>query len=95
VVVGAFMIVNGGNLVESNTLALAGARAEEWATNLGSRVPDSLLAIVAFLAAGAWLFIAWRRNVASPAEAGPDSPDTTDSSSSDDPVDASRHGQSN
>lgn len=31
VAVGAFMIMNGGNLVESNTLPLAGARAEEWA----------------------------------------------------------------
>lgn len=37
VAVGVFMVVNGGNLVESNTLALAGARAEEWATNLGGR----------------------------------------------------------
>jgi cytochrome c biogenesis protein CcdA len=76
VAVGAFMIVNGGNLVESNTLALAGARAEEWATNLGSRVPDSLLAIVAFLAAGAWLTAAWRRDQDPGTEAAPDHVDT-------------------
>lgn len=94
VAVGVFMVVNGGNLVESNTLALAGARAEEWATNLGGRVPDGLLAVIAFIAAGAWLFVAWRRSGASPAEAGPNSPDTTDSSSFDDSVDASRQGPS-
>ncbi len=95
VAVGAFMIINGGNLVESNTLALAGARAEEWATSLGGRVPDGLLAIIAFIGAGAWLFVAWRRSEASPPEVGPDSPDTTDGSSFDDPVEASRQGQSN
>lgn len=81
VVVGVFLIVNGGNLVESNTLALAGARAEEWATSIGSRVSDSLLAIAAFVAAGVWLFISWRRGQAAAAEIDPDSPDTTDSTS--------------
>jgi cytochrome c biogenesis protein CcdA len=65
--VGVFMIVNGGSLVESNTLALAGARAEEWATGVGDRVSDSLLAVLAFLAAGVWLFVTWRRGKSSDA----------------------------
>lgn len=61
VLVGAFMVVNGGNLVESQSLALAGARAEEWATDVGSRIPDRFLALVALAAAVAWLVVRWRR----------------------------------
>ncbi len=60
-VVGVVMVVGGGALVESNTLALAGVRAEEWATDLGSRLPDELLALVAVLATGTWLVVRWRQ----------------------------------
>ena len=39
------MVIGGGALVESSTLALAGARAEEWARDLGRAVPDEALAL--------------------------------------------------
>jgi len=70
--VGVVMVVSGGALVESSTLAIAGARAEEWATDLGSLISDELLALVALFAAGTWLVIRWRE----PAESG----DTDDGS---------------
>ncbi len=54
------MVIGGGAIVESTTLALWGARAEEWATDLGSLVSDELLALVAFFAAGVWLVVRWR-----------------------------------
>jgi hypothetical protein len=41
-------------------LALWGARAEEWATDVGSLISDELLAVVALLAAGTWLVVRWR-----------------------------------
>ena len=87
VAVGVFMIVNGGNLVESNSLALAGARAEEWATDLGGRIPDAALALVAFLAAGVWLFVSWRKGQAPDAES---TPDDADADTSGDAVDPAR-----
>lgn len=59
--VGLIMVIGGGALVESSTLALWGARAEEWATDLGSVFTDELLALLAVLATGAWLFVRWRR----------------------------------
>ncbi len=58
--VGAVMVVGGGALVESTTLALWGARAEEWATDLGALISDELLAVAAMLAAGIWLVVRWR-----------------------------------
>ena len=61
VAVGVFMVVNGGNLVESESLALAGARAEEWATDVGSHIPDRFLALCALGAAVVWLVVRWRR----------------------------------
>ena len=70
--VGVVMVVSGGALVESSTLAIAGARAEEWATDLGSLISDELLALLALFAAGTWLVIRWRE----PAESG----DTDDGS---------------
>ena len=59
-VVGLVMVIGGGALVESTTLALWGARAEEWATDLGSLISDELLAVLALLAAGTWLVVRWR-----------------------------------
>ena len=59
-IVGLILVTTGGALVESSTLALAGARAEEWATDLGSSVSDEVLALLAVLAAGAWLVVRWR-----------------------------------
>ena len=58
--VGAVMVVGGGAIVESSTLTLAGARAEEWATDLGSVISDEVLAVLAVLAAGIWLAARWR-----------------------------------
>ena len=60
VVVGLVMLIGGGAIVESSMLAVAGARAEEWATDLGSVISDELLAISALLAAGVWLVVRWR-----------------------------------
>ncbi|MFV0257494.1 MAG: cytochrome c biogenesis CcdA family protein [Acidimicrobiales bacterium] len=68
VAVGVFMLVNGGNLVESNSLALAGARAEEWAADVGTRVSDELLAVAALVAAGVWLIVRWRHDPAEPGD---------------------------
>ncbi len=65
--VGVVMVIGGGALIESSTLALAGARAEEWATDLGSRISDEFLAVLALLAAGIWL-MARVREPAEPAE---------------------------
>lgn len=62
-VVGVIMVVGGGALIESSTLALAGARAEEWATDLGRMISDELLAVLAVLAAGTWLAMRWRQPV--------------------------------
>jgi len=59
-IVGVILVTTGGALVESSSLALAGARAEEWATDLGSVVSDDVLALVAVVAAGAWLVVRWR-----------------------------------
>jgi cytochrome c biogenesis protein CcdA len=59
-VVGMVMVLGGGAIVESTTLALWGARAEEWATDVGSLISDELLAVVALLAAGTWLVVRWR-----------------------------------
>lgn len=64
-VVGIVMVLGGGAIVESTTLALWGARAEEWATDLGSLISDELLAVVALLAAGVWLVVRWREPVES------------------------------
>jgi cytochrome c biogenesis protein CcdA len=58
--VGIVMVVGSGALVESTTLALWGARAEEWATDIGSLISDELLAVVALFAAGLWLVVRWR-----------------------------------
>jgi len=79
-VVGVIMVIGGGALVESSTLALAGARAEEWATDLGRMISDELLAGLAVIAAGIWLVVRWRK------PAGPSEPEaTTTSSPSDQP----------
>ncbi len=59
-VVGVIMVIGGGALIESSTLALAGARAEEWATDLGSAISDEVLALIAAAAAGIWLVVRWR-----------------------------------
>ena len=85
-VVGLVMVIGGGALVESSTLALAGARAEEWARDLGRAVPDEALALVALLAAGVWLFVRWRE---------PEAPDTDGGSAveSTDPVDRVSRGR--
>ncbi len=61
--VGLLLVTTGGALVESSTLALAGARAEEWATDVGSVVSDEVLALIAVVAAGAWLVVRWRQPV--------------------------------
>lgn len=61
VVLGLVMVFGGGALVESSTLALAGARAEEWATDLGASISDELLALLGLIAASAWLVIRWRQ----------------------------------
>lgn len=66
-VVGVIMVIGGGALIESSTLALAGARAEEWATDLGSAISDSLLALLAVVASGVWLVARWRES-ADPAD---------------------------
>ncbi len=66
VVVGLVMLIGGGAIVESSTLALAGARAEEWATDVGSLISDEVLAVSALLAAGAWLVVRWREPAAPP-----------------------------
>jgi len=58
--VGVIMVVGGGALIESSTLALAGARAEEWAADLGSAISDEVLALIAVAAAGIWLVVRWR-----------------------------------
>jgi cytochrome c biogenesis protein CcdA len=58
--VGVVMVIGGGALVESSTLAVWGARAEEWATDLGSMISDELLVVLALFAAGIWLVIRWR-----------------------------------
>ena len=63
--VGIVMVVASGALVESTTLALWGARAEEWATDVGSLISDELLAVVAVFAAGRWLVVRWREPVES------------------------------
>jgi cytochrome c biogenesis protein CcdA len=59
VAVGA-LLLTGAAVVESQTLALLGARAEEWATAAGARVPDEALSLVALGAATAWLVRRWR-----------------------------------
>jgi cytochrome c biogenesis protein CcdA len=64
VAVGVFMVVSGGNLVESEQLALTGARAEEWATEVGRRIPDRALAVLALVGAVTWLVVRWRRTAA-------------------------------
>ncbi len=70
-VVGLVMVIGGGALVESSTLALWGARAEEWATDLGSSISDEFLALLALLGAGIWVVVRWRE----PAESSkPDEP---------------------
>jgi cytochrome c biogenesis protein CcdA len=61
VVVGVVMVFGGGALIESSTLALAGARAEEWATGLGASISDELLALLGLFAAGVWLVVRWRQ----------------------------------
>lgn len=60
VAVGVLLLVGGGTLVESPDLALLGARAEEWARQVGARLPDRALAVVAVVATGAWLARRWR-----------------------------------
>lgn len=55
------LLLTGASLVESQDLALLGARAEEWATAVGARVPDEALAIVALVASGAWFVQRWRQ----------------------------------
>jgi len=40
---------------------LAGARAEEWATDLGRMISDEVLAVLGVLAAGIWLVVRWRQ----------------------------------
>jgi cytochrome c biogenesis protein CcdA len=66
--VGVIMVLGGGALVESSTLALAGARAEEWATDLGSSISDELLALLFVCAAGVWLVVRWRQPADKPAD---------------------------
>lgn len=58
------LLLTGASLVESQGLALLGARAEEWATTAGSRIRDEVLAIVALVVTGAWLFRRWRQELA-------------------------------
>lgn len=60
VAVGA-LLLTGASLIESESLALLGARVEEWATAVGSRVPDEALAVLALVVTGAWLVRRWRR----------------------------------
>ncbi len=59
VVVGV-LLVTGASLIESQSLALLGARAEEWATATGARVPDEALSIIALVVTGTWLVRRWR-----------------------------------
>jgi hypothetical protein len=54
-------------------------------TDLGGRIPDAALALVAFLAAGVWLFVSWRKGQAPDAESTPD-----DADASEDAVDPAR-----
>jgi len=58
--VGVVLVTTGGALVESSTIALAGAQAEEWATDVGSVISDEILAFAAVVAAGIWLVVRWR-----------------------------------
>lgn len=74
VLVGAFLIINGGNLVESSQLALAGARVEEWATRAGGYVTDEVLALIGLAAAATWFVVRWRRDAEEP-EPEPESSD--------------------
>ena len=59
--VGVLLLVGGGALVESPDLALLGARAEEWARDVGARLPDEVLALVALVLTGTWLLRRWRQ----------------------------------
>jgi cytochrome c biogenesis protein CcdA len=70
VAVGLVMLIGGGAIVESSTLALAGARAEEWATEVGTRISDELLAVVAVLASGTWVVVRWREPAEPPVNVG-------------------------
>ena len=54
------LLVTGAAVLESQSLALLGARAEEWATAAGGRVPDEALSIVAVVVTGAWFVRRWR-----------------------------------
>ncbi|MFV0307575.1 MAG: cytochrome c biogenesis CcdA family protein [Desertimonas sp.] len=60
--VGVFMLANGDSLVENQDVALAGARAEEWALDAGAMVSDEALAVVALIGAGAWFVARWRKS---------------------------------
>lgn len=59
--VGIFMLVNGGNLVDSPNVALAGARAEEWARDISGKISDEFLALAGLAIAAVWFAIRWRR----------------------------------
>lgn len=61
VVVGV-LLVTGASVVESQSLALLGARVEEWATEAGARVPDEALAVGALVGSGVWLAVRWRQS---------------------------------
>lgn len=89
-VVGLVMVVGGGALVESSTLALAGARAEEWARDLGRVVPDEALALVALFAAAVWFVVRWREPEAPDAEVGAGSGDADGPGEALDPVSRGR-----
>ena len=54
------LLLTGATLVESSSLALLGARAEEWVTSAGARIPDEALSLVALVATGTWLVWRWR-----------------------------------
>ena len=71
--VGVLLLVGGGALVESPDLALLGARAEEWARDIGARLPDEVLALVALALTGTWLLRRWRADDA-PARDGQQEP---------------------
>ncbi len=66
--VGVLLLLGGGALVESPELALAGARAEEWARAVGERIPDEVLGLIAVAATGWWLLRRWREATLEDAE---------------------------
>ncbi len=55
------LLVGGGATVESTDLALAGARAEEFAQAVGRHVPDRAVAILLVALAGGWFVHRWRQ----------------------------------